>query len=617
MTTSIESSNNIKDKVQKLINLGFFDSNISEINNSLHKKGIFSKNLVCFIEGKNYPKLIKSLTKINKSFIEQDIKQKKVNNSLNLYELNGQKEVEFNASMFKTLRSLNSFDKRVNSKFKKIKEDNDDFMQSFDAYKEINKKRRRIRDHQMILDLCSNYKHFSFDLKTFDSDAIKDTPLSTTKLDKLRLYYILNRLRNKKIAKKIAQNSNKISQDEEPIVWDDKDVDDLKEIKFLKKVKRITKNKMRNDNFLNKSINNQINEEFKSNEKVIKYDKKSNKSLKEYLKNKENLIKSQKEIEKKKIEIEKQKKEVDKLKILIKETINIKHKNKGIASLKFNKSNYNPENESNNLSDIKEQTFSINRYNKMIPELINRYKKLNFNSTMDKDSLFKSTSYNNIKSLNESKTKNFSIYSKDSSPNMLQQSTNYSNSINNKTTLKNKIFNLSNNLNNFKTISRNFNKTNTTKFEFNTNYLSLKRIPIDEKYNKKKSVFHNLNIKYQSFLEDPKKNSTDNIYSISRKINNRKLKINTNEYLNMINNYLKSKKYDSKTLNKDMKFKDSLVFFHDIKNKIKNDDVKLSFRNLKMMNKSEGQKKLKYIDILDSNLINKENELLYEVLSRK
>ena len=140
MLTPVDSRKNNKEIVQKLLNLGFFDSNLPEINNSLYKKGIFSKNLVCFIEGKNYPKLMKSFTQRNKRFIEKHRKQKKVNNSLNLYELNAHKEVEFNASILKTLKSLSTFDKRVNSKFKEIKEENDDFVQSFDAYKEINKK---------------------------------------------------------------------------------------------------------------------------------------------------------------------------------------------------------------------------------------------------------------------------------------------------------------------------------------------------------------------------------------------------------------------------------------------------------------------------------------------
>ena len=76
----------------------------------------------------------------------------------------------------------------------------------------------------------------------------------------------------------------------------------------MKKVKRITFNKIANDKILNKSNNNQIKEEIKSKEKSIKYDKNMNKSFKEYLKSKENLIKSQKEIQKKKIEIEKEKK---------------------------------------------------------------------------------------------------------------------------------------------------------------------------------------------------------------------------------------------------------------------------------------------------------------------
>ena len=66
-----------------------------------------------------------------------------------------------------------------------------------------------------------------------------------------------------------------------------------------------------------------------------------------------------------------------------------------------------------------------------------------------------------------------------------------------------------------------------------------------------------------------------------------------------------------------MDLKETFSFFHNIKNKIKNEDIKVSFRNLKMMEKSEGKKQLKYIDILDSNLVNKESELLFKILKKK
>jgi hypothetical protein len=519
--------------------------------------------------------------------------------------------------MFQTLKSLNDFKEEMNYKFKELKKENDDFVQSFDAYKGINQKKHNIKDKNILLDLSSNYKpekNFSFDLNALNSDVFKESPLSITKLDKLRFYYILNRNRNQKVNVDKNQGSKNIIEQKEPIVWNQEEMNDLKEIKYLKKVNKITQNKLMKIKIVNNP--NNINEENElglgPNNKLIKYDKNKVKSLYDYLKYKENLIKSKEEKERLNLEIEKDKKGIDKLKMVIKETIGKKHKYKKLASLKLYNPNYGPEKKSNNLSDIKEQTFSINRYHKAIPELTNN--KMFFNSTMNKDSLVKSSSFSNLKAFYESQTKNFSMYSKDSASNIFQQSTYYSNSLNNKTILNKINFN---NLSNIQKSSRKINKNKTsimdkTKFNFSFN-----RIPLSEKFKNRKSVHHNLDIKYKSYLDDPQKNSTDNIYSICKKMENKKYTRNKKEYINMINNYIKSRKNNSSKINKEMDLKETFSFFHNIKNKIKNEDIKISFRNLKMMEKSEGKKQLKYIDILDSNLVNKESELLFNILKKK
>ena len=617
MLSSTETPKNTKDKVQKLLNLGYFNSHLSELSKSLYTKGVFSNELRCYISDKNIPYLIKSFTQRNKMYIDQEKKQKKVKNTLNLYDLNKNKQAEFNLGMFQTLKSLNDFKEEMNYKFKELKKENDDFVQSFDAYKGINQKKHNIKDKNILLDLSSNYKpekNFSFDLNALNSDVFKESPLSITKLDKLRFYYILNRNRNQKVNVDKKQDSKNIIEQKEPIVWNQEEMNDLKELKYLKKVNKITQNKLIKIKIINNSNdNNEENQRGLSpSEKLIKYDKKRFKSVNEYLKYKENLINSKEERDRLNLEIEKDKKEIDKLKMTIKETIGKKHKYKKLSSLKLNHSNYISEKRSNNLSDIKEQTFSFNRYKNAIPELNNN--KMFFNSTMNKDSLLKSSSYMNLKAFNESKAKNFSMYSKDSATNIFQQSTYYSNSLNNKTILNKINFN---NLSNIKKQSRKINKNKTsimdkTKFNFSFN-----RIPFSETNKTRKSVFHDLDSKYKSYLDDPKKNSTDNIYSICKKIENKKYTRNKIEYINMINNYIKSKKKNSSSIHKEMDLKETFSFFHNIKNKIKNDDVKISFRNLKMMDKSEAKKHLKYIDILDSNLVNKENELLYKILKKK
>jgi hypothetical protein len=259
-------------------------------------------------------------------------------------------------------------------------------------------------------------------------------------------------------------------------------------------------------------------------------------------------------------------------------------------------------------ADIKGQTFFVNKN-----ELIKSPKIKNFSSTITKDSLFKSNSYNTLKDFNEFKDKNFSTYIKDSPNNIYQESTYYSNSINNKTFLNKNNFN---NLNNLKNFSRKINKNNTTKFEsFNSSY-SLKGNSLNQKNEKKNTTIHKLGVKYSSILEDKEKNSTVNIYSICKNMENKKFSRNRMEYLEKINKYIKSKKFKYLSINKENKIKNTFTFFHNIKDKIKNEQVKINFRNLNKEQKDEFKQKLKYIDILDSNLVKKENELLINILKK-
>ena len=612
MITIVESQTDNKDKIQKLLNLGYFDSHLSEVCKSLYTKGIFSNELICFISDRNLSNLMRSFSQRNKTYIEQEKKRKNVINSLNLYELNKNKQAKFNVGMFEILKSLSNFREDINSKFKELKKENDDFIESFDNYKKLNKKKHNIKDKNILLDLSSSYKpikNLSFDLNSLNSDVLKESPLSITNLDKLRFYYILNRMKTKKITLKKNKSSKNTFEKNEPIVWNKEEMYDLKEIKYLKKVNKITQKKIIKNNMISNSNNEMEGYELNSNDKVYKYDKKKFKSLDDYLKYKDNIIKLKEKREKAQ-EIEKDKKEIDKLKIVIKETLGLEDKYKKLSSLKLNIPN-NSKRKRNNLSDIKEQTFSIHRNKNAIPELINNKIKV-FNSTMNKDSLFRSSSFHNLKDFNESKSKNSSMYCKDSATNIFQQSTYYSNSLNNKTT--NKVH--FKDLNNLKTNNRKLKKMNTI-MDKNNNNFALNMIPLSQKYNARKSVFHGLNETHKSFLDDPTKNSTDNIYSVCKKIENKKFTGNRKELVNMVNNYIKMRRKESSITNKKWDLKETFSFFHNIRNKIKNDDIKYSFRNLNMIKISEGKKKLKYIDILDSNLVNQENEFLFRILNRK
>ena len=589
MSLSAERNMNNKTLVQKLLNLGFFDSHLPEVRKSLYTKRTFSKDLRHYISEKNSANLLKLLTKKSKNYIENEKKWKN-NNSFNLYELNSHNEDKFNVEVIKILKSLKNFEGDL--KLEKLKKDNEHFIELFDNYKAIRKKENILRNTKILHDLSLNYKsdrYFSFDINI---DVLKDSPLSTTKFDELRLYYILNRERFKNKSNEKSLNTNKNNISKEPIIWDEDQMDNLKEIKYLKRINRITKNKLLKGTFLS-------NDSFELSNDL------KNRKYQNYIKNKEERIKL-------KLDIENDKQEINKLKKTIEDTFGKKHKYKRFPYFNPNNLNYmkniplklnSPKN-----ADIKGQTFFVNKN-----ELIKSPKIKDFSSTITKDSLFKSNSYNTLKDFNEFKDKNFSTYIKDSPNNIYQESTYYSNSTNNKTFLNKNNFN---NLNNLKNFSRKINKNNTTKFEsFNSSY-SLKGNSLNQKNEKKNTTIHKLGVKYSSILEEKEKNSTVNIYSICKNMENKKFSRNRMEYLEKINKYIKSKKFKYLSINKENKIKNTFTFFHNIKDKIKNEQVKINFRNLNKEQKDEFKQKLKYIDILDSNLVKKENELLINILKK-
>ena len=63
--------------------------------------------------------------------------------------------------------------------------------------------------------------------------------------------------------------------------------------------------------------------------------------------------------------------------------------------------------------------------------------------------------------------------------------------------------------------------------------------------------------------------------------------------------------------------KDTFLFFHKVKKKIKSEDIKFQFRKLQKFTKKRYDDKLKYLDILDNDLFKKEKEFLNRVLHKK
>lgn len=600
MSYSTERKSNPKKKVRKYINTGYFDSHLSEISNALYKKSIFSKHLFCYLNDKHFPNIIKSFIQRNKSFIEEVNRNKNSTNEVNSYILNDHKEAQFNVDIINLLKSLYTLKKSMSPELEEIKDVNNSIVTSFKKYKKRNIQLKKIRDKQVLENLAVKYnseRSFSFDINV---DIYKDSPLTTKNLEKLIFYYIINRERN---GNDENNEKSKTYKKIDPVVWKKQKMNNLKEIKFLDKINRITEKKIVKGNYVGND-NDLIDEE------EIKLLEQQNIDIDQYIANKRK-IKLRKERRKLKLDIENDKKEIITLKKTIKDTLSRNNRLKGFSTLKL----YDSTTPSLKLNspeqfNFRGQTFYSNN-NKKIPEVIKSVKY--FNSTLNKDGIFKSSSYQTFKDFN--KTKNSSLYSNKTTSNIFQQSTYYSNSTKNKTKFEQIKFNNTNTItpSNSITNTRRTNKQNTTNLKIFKNNLKLKNINFNDKGKKRKTFIRN---KCNTFLEDFYKNDTDNIYSVCKKLDDKNESQNKEEYLLMINKYLKSKNYNISN-NKKNNMKDTIIFFNNLKNRIINQVDRLSFRKLKHLYKDDAKKFLKYADIIDLNFVNIENELLTKVLQKK
>ena len=600
MSYSTERKSNPKKKVKKYINTGYFDSHLSEISNALYKKSIFSKHLFCYLNDKHFPNIIKSFIQRNKSFIEEANRNKNSTNEVNSYILNDHKEAQFNVDIINLLKTLYTLKKTMSPELEEIKDVNNSIVKSFKKYKKRNIQLKKIRDKQVLENLAVKYnseRSFSFDINV---DIYKDSPLTTKNLEKLMFYYIINRERN---GNDENNEKSKTYKKIDPVVWKEQKMNNLKEIKFLDKINRITEKKIVKGNYVGND-NDLIDEE------EIKLLEQQNIDIDQYIANKRK-IKLRKERRKLKLDIENDKKEIITLKKTIKDTLSRNNRLKGFSTLKLYDST-TPSLKLNSPEQLnfRGQTFYSNN-NKKIPEVIKNVKY--FNSTLNKDGIFKSSSYQTFKDFN--KTKNSSLYSNKTTSNIFQQSTYYSNSTKNKTNFEQIKFNNTNTItpSNSITNTRRTNKQNTTNLKIFKNNLKLKNINFNDKGKKRKTFIRN---KCNTFLEDFYKNDTDNIYSVCKKLDDKNESQNKEEYLLMINKYLKSKGYNISN-NKKNNMKDTIIFFNNLKNRIINQVDRLSFRKLKHLYKDDAKKFLKYADIIDSNFVNIENELLTKVLQKK
>ena len=84
-----------------------------------------------------------------------------------------------------------------------------------------------------------------------------------------------------------------------------------------------------------------------------------------------------------------------------------------------------------------------------------------------------------------------------------------------------------------------------------------------------------------------------------------------------INKFLKNTNSKLPLLYKGNRLKDTFSFFHKIKNELINHNIKYNYIRTRKLLNDEDKKKLKYISNVESDLINKEKELLVKMFRNK
>lgn len=673
---------NNRTKVKKLINLGLFDEHIDELSKALYGKRTFTKDIKCYfnkmnnheienyLTPKNHRKIfLKELKTKTSPFQSEQFKNKKSN------KFNKHNEDVFNEEMKHLLKLLNISQEETMYKFQEIKEENDYFISLYKIYKELidkklrNKKFNDDNVFMFLYDLLLKYKHsknLSFELSSLFSDILKETPLASTDLEKLKFYYIINPDRfniinpkkniddnlnikkENKVNPLLAMynyNSENSSTDKnkllkEPKIIDITKIKNLKEMKYLNRINKRVKFKIINGGKIIgivphklkplklERLNDSVNE---NDNKYIQKDKleNSNEEIEDNednifdFENYEDIIEEKKENnlnlkelrEKMKLEINKDIEDIKKLKKTIKDTF--KSENNGTLKLKKSHTIYeglqNKKIKKRNISFIKEN--SLSNYN-LLSNLNNDLFKLKLKRA---GSLKISNNDEDMKDLFY-KSQNNSIYNNSflSNRNDYQPSTYYSNY----SRKKNKNITIISKLSPETTINL-LNKFNSTKNK-QTNLIedNLVSLKINKKVGCDDFHFNNSKIKtlkksktlYKEYIvQNITNNKTEKVLEESNKIKEKKKE----KYRNKINDYLKFKDNSLPLIYKENSLKNTYYFLNRIKNEIQNKNIKYKIQNVKKYLNENDRQKLNDLDILDSNIINKGRELLVKILKNK
>ena len=653
---------NNKEKIKKLINKGLFDDHIDELSEALYTKRIFTKDIRPFFNKNKNSSLDNYLTPKNKK-ISHDIK-------LKLFDKYNEEEI--NEYMQKLLTLLNNSQEETHIKFNELKEENEFFNSLYKIYKNI-RKINSIKDNNLFLFLYDllikykSYKNLEFDMSSLFSDVLKETPLATKEVDKLKFYYILNserfdnidnvqnlKSKNKHKINPLFPMSNKEDDNfkmeipKEPKVIDVTKIKNLKEVKYLNKVNRRTKYKIITGGKVigvspHKSTqldpNNLNFDEKKSSEVNLENSNEGDDDNIYNFQNYEDVVNEKEEEKNKKKENRKQLKldiEKDIIEInRVKETIknSFKEENNDFSNLKNINSNLTTINKKLFLNDKIKRDYNLNLNNNKnkIKKMISldndnkRFKsRIKFNPITNKDNLVKTFSFEKFKTINEKYksdifNKNKHNISFVSNNNNYQASTYYSNmsNINNNSSLSyfslrsSKCSNLFNSTpkKNTKIISNNLFSPEYKKKLF----IKQKTVKKNEKnkiLKKSKSIYPNA--KRNELLKQMLDNNTEDIYLASKKINGKNYEYN----LKKINDYLKYKNSKLPLLYGNS-VKDTFLFLRRIKNEILNIGFKNKYQNIKKFLNDKEKKKIKDIDLLESNIISKEKEFLVKVLKNK
>jgi hypothetical protein len=681
-----------KERVKHLINIGLFDEHIDELSKALYSKRLFTKDIKCFFNNKIRNKLDNYLTPktINKKEIFHKNNKRNNNNSnksniinlkkkkggdINFYEFSKYKEEELNKDMKNLLISLNSSQDETKFKFQELKEENDYFSSLYKVYNELkNRKTKKSNSDDdnnifiFLYDLLLKYKSqkkLSFDINSLFSDILRETPLASTDLEKLKFFYIINPERfdiinnylnkeniNIKKRNKInpllamynnsADSSlNKNEVPKEPKIIDMTKMKYLKEIKYLNKVNRRTKYKIINGGnliglFTHKSPKlkkkrNLDDDNNNDNENEDNLNDENEEEEYEDIEKYENQFNIKQDKKRIKLEIQKDNKEINRLKKTINDffhddknysmkllektnsNINIFNKGKTKYSLNRNDRNDNKKktffsidngNNDNNIINNKKFEFFKPINNKLLRNT--SYDKFSINNDYYTKDMFykikKNNEYNSTFLSNRGNCQHSTFYSNQSINNFINNSSISKFSPNNSTSLSYKFYNTPKN-------KRIFQDNKYKKITFNN--FNSEKSKKNKDLKKSKTLFQD--DKKTDILDNIIKYKTENIYYISKKLNGK----NKKAYINKINDYFKYKNSKLPLLFKKNDFKETFFFFHRLKNEIQNNDIKYKYQNARKFLNDKEKKKLNDIENLDCIIADKEKELLTKVLKRK